>query len=270
MDQNPFRVTRYPHGTFSWVDLSSTDAAASKAFLTALMGWSTVDIPLGEAAHEFYTMFTMVGENVAALSQHSPEMMAQGIPSYWNHYITVEDVDALVPRIGELGGQILFGPFDIFDSGRMLAFTDPLGANVSLWQPGTHIGAGLVNCPGALVWNELHTPDRAASQAFYHALLGWQFAPFDAESAEIRNGGRANGALCHGDSQLSAAFWRLYFAVADLDEAAARVAALGGETLGPVEQLDADNRRLLLRDPAGAECGLLELAHPDPWLEEGE
>ena len=30
MNQNPFRVTRYPHGTFSWVDLSSTDAAASK------------------------------------------------------------------------------------------------------------------------------------------------------------------------------------------------------------------------------------------------
>ena len=57
--------------------------------------------------------------------------------------------------------------------------------------------------------------------------------------------------------------------MADLDEAAARVVALGGETLGPIERLDGDNRRLLLRDPAGAECGLLELAHPDPW-EEGE
>ena len=40
MNQNPFRVTRYPHGTFSWVDMSSTDSAASKAFLSELMGWS--------------------------------------------------------------------------------------------------------------------------------------------------------------------------------------------------------------------------------------
>ena len=265
MDDQRYRVTRYPPGTFSWVELASNKGEASKQFLTALFGWTAVDLPLGEGM--VYTMYTLEDRYVAASSQIYEGIYPPGTPSQWNHYISVENVAALAPRIEALGGQILAGPFDVFDSGRLIRLLDPLGAAIGLWEPRSHIGAGLVNCPGAVVWNELHTPDRAASQAFYGALLGWQFAPFDAESDEIHNRGRANGALCHGDSQLSAAFWRVYFAVADMDEAAARVVALGGETLGPIEQLDADNRRLLLRDPAGAECGLLELAHPDPWLE---
>jgi len=267
VDKQPFRVTRYPHGTFSWTDLGSRDAAASKPFLTELMGWAAVDIPTGEADHEVYTMFSLDGENVAALSPHSPEMMEQGYPSFWSSYITVDDVDAMVPRIEELGGQINFAPFDVFDSGRMLVLTDPVGASVCLWQPRSHIGAGLVNCPGAPVWNELLTTDRAASQAFYGALFGWQFVAFDEHTVEIRNQGRANAGLYTGATDLAHSYWRVYFAVADLDQSAAQVLALGGSFIQPIEQLDADHRRLLIRDPAGAEFGLLELAQPDHWVE---
>ena len=269
MGKNRFRVSRYPQGTFSWVDLGSTDAPRSKAFLNALMGWQTVDIPFGEAAHEVYTMFTLAGENVAALTQHSPEMMQLEIPSAWTSYVTVDQVDSFAPRIEALGGQVAFAPFDAFDSGRMLVLVDPLGANLALWQPRSHIGAGLVNCPGAMVWNELHTPDRSASQAFYRELFGWHFAPFDETSDEIHNRGRANGALCHGDPQLTPAHWRVHFAVADLDRSAEHVLSLGGTHLTPIEQLDAHNRRLLIQEPTGAEIGLLELAQPDHWEEAG-
>ena len=267
MNRDAFRVTRYPQGAFSWVDLSSTDAAASQTFLTELMGWDALEISLGEAAHEFYTMLSLEGANVAGMSQHSPEMMEQQIPSVWNSYITVLDLDAFIPRITELGGTIVAGPIDIFDSGRMLMLIDPSGAYVSLWQPRSHIGASLVNCPGAPVWNELLTTDRAASQAFYGALFGWQFVAFDEHTVEIRNQGRANAGLYTGATDLAHSYWRVYFAVADLDQSAAQVLALGGSFIQPIEQLDADHRRLLIRDPAGAEFGLLELAQPDPWQE---
>ncbi len=38
-------ITKYPHATFSWIDLGTTDAKAAKAFYTTLFGWTTHDIP---------------------------------------------------------------------------------------------------------------------------------------------------------------------------------------------------------------------------------
>lgn len=240
---------------------STTDLPASVAFYRGLLGWETEEqrYPPGRIQ-----LCRLRGAAIAALIGILPE---SGQPAVWECQVTVADVDAAAARAVELGGALTLPPLDIVANGRQCILRDPQGATLQLWQPRATIGSELVNCHGAVVWHELHTPDRAASQSFYGALLGWQFAPFDDDSDEIRNGDRANGALCHSDPRLSAAFWRVYFAVADLDEAAARIVALGGETLGPIERLDADNRRLLLRDPAGAECGLLELAHPDPWLE---
>lgn len=261
MEDRRFRVTRYPPGCFSWVDGSTTNLPASVAFYGGLLGWEAEvqQFPLGSIQ-----LCRLRGAAVAALIELPPE---SGIVSGWGCHVTVSDVDAAAARVVELGGALIHPPFDIADNGRLCIFQDPHGATLHLWQPRATFGAELVNFPGAVVWNELHTPDRTASRAFYGALFGWQFAPFDDGSDEIRNRGRAAGGLCYGDSQLKAAFWRVYFAVADMDEAAARVVALGGEALGPIEQLDAENRRLLLRDPAGARCGLLELAQPDFWEE---
>lgn len=263
MDDRRFRVTRYPPGCFSWVDGSTTDLAASVAFYSGLLGWDMEEqhFPLGSIQ-----LCRLRGAAIAALIEMPPD---SGWPSTWASHVTVTDCDAMAARVVELGGALTHPPFDIADNGRLCIFQDPHGATLHLWQPRATFGAELVNCPGAMAWNELHTPDRAASQAFYRAFLGWQFAPFADGSDEIRNRGRAAGGLCYGDSQLTAAFWRVYFAVADMDEAAARVVALGGEMLGVIERLDAENRRLLIRDPAGAECGLLELANPDPWQEVG-
>ena len=51
---------------------------------------------------------------------------------------------------------------------------DPQGAWFLVWEPRDHIGAGLVNAPGALSWNELGSPDTEASAKFYGDLLGWK------------------------------------------------------------------------------------------------
>ena len=44
---------------------------------------------------------------------------------------------------------------------------DPQGAYFCVWQPKDNIGAGLVNGPGLMCWNELHTTDLAAAEGFY-------------------------------------------------------------------------------------------------------
>ena len=64
-------------------------------------------------------------------------------------------------------------PMDVLDAGRMAIFSDPVGAVIGVWQPNAHKGAGIVNEPGTLTWNELVTTDTAAAQSFYDKVFGW-------------------------------------------------------------------------------------------------
>ena len=61
----------------------------------------------------------------------------------------------------------------------MAVFADPTGAVFGIWQPGTFLGAELVNEPGALAWNELNTRDLAGAKEFYGAVFGWAFEDSD-------------------------------------------------------------------------------------------
>ncbi len=268
-----YKVTKYPHGTFSWAELASREAGNSKQFLTGLLGWSFVDMPVGESM--VYTMFSLEGEYVGAAFQMDAERFPPGIPSFWNNYVTVDDVDALAPRIVELGGQVMSGPFDVSNSGRMLVLTDPTGANLSLWQPRSHIGAGLVNCPGAMSWNELATPDSAVAQAFYGALLGWEFAVEGPPGYTlIRNRGRSNGGILQmtdewklPDGNFMPAHWSVYFSVADIDAAVVKVGELGGEAMYETLEAPDVGRFRIIREPAGAVFTIIQLNEPEPWIE---
>ncbi|MCA9915861.1 MAG: VOC family protein, partial [Anaerolineae bacterium] len=173
-----FTVTKYPHGTFCWADCASTDATSAKTFYENVMGWTSYDLPLGDGM--FYTMFQKDGKTVAGFSQMQPQLQAQGTPSYWSNYVNVEDVDALVGKVKELGGTIIAEPMDVFEEGRMIVLQDPTGAMLSLWQAKNHIGSSLVNTPGSITWNELSTRDAAKAKEFYGSLLGWQFNVDDA------------------------------------------------------------------------------------------
>ena len=148
-----YKVTKYAHGTFSWAENSSTSPDKAIAFYLDLFGWGKYEIPIDET--HTYTMFTLEGENASALS----DMLPEGVPSFWFNYVTVEAVDSLADVVTANGGQIVYGPFDVFDSGRMLHIQDPEGAHLGLWQPKQHIGAGIVNTVGAMCWNELLTRD---------------------------------------------------------------------------------------------------------------
>jgi hypothetical protein len=59
------------------------------------------------------------------------------------------------------------------DAGRMAVLADLEGAAFCVWQAGQHKGARIVNEPGSLNFNVLHTRDPAAAKRFYGALFGW-------------------------------------------------------------------------------------------------
>ena len=145
---------------------------------------------------------------------------AQGIPPHWNVYVTVDDVDAVSGKAGEAGGNVLAGPFDVMDVGRMSVVADPAGAVLCLWQPGTSIGAEVVNEPGALAWADTATTDAEAAQAFYTAVLGWRFEQMSEAPPYwvIFNGERTNGGMTVPPPGVPPN-WFPYFAVDDVDAA---------------------------------------------------
>jgi uncharacterized protein len=239
-------VDRYPQGTFSWVDLGTTDVEGAKAFYGGLFGWQMEDL---STARGGYTMCRLQGRDVAGIHRHAPD---EGTD--WGSSITVEDVDRAAARARELGATVLAEPFDVPDAGRTAVLRDPSGAVVSLWQARGHAGAGLVNEVGTWTWNELGTPDLAAAKAFYAELFGWgtRDIPGQFPRTSFSLGGLlVGGGHASTPQEGPTPRWTISFRVADADQSAASVQELGGAVLLPPMDVPA-GRFAIVADPAGA------------------
>jgi uncharacterized protein len=270
--------TKYTPGTFSWTDLTSPDQDAAKAFYIALFGWEITDIPVDE--NTSYSMAALGGKPVAAISPQPQQQRDNGVPPLWNSYITVDDANAAVERAKELGANVHAPAFDVMQAGRMGVIQDPQGAYFLVWEPREHIGAGLVNAPGALSWNELGSPDMEGSARFYGELFGWTTTPMEGDTPYLivnNSDGHSNGGIRppmppgapssgspparHPASPERAApessGWLVYFAVEHIDAAVAKVTELGGAALG--EPIDIGIARIAVAtDPQGAVFALYD------------
>jgi hypothetical protein len=266
-ENHMFTVTKYPHGTFCWADSASTDVDKARPFYTELMGWTVEESPMGNG--QMYSFLKKDGHNAAAISPMQPEMQAQGIPSHWNNYVTVDDINAMPEKVTAAGGTVIAPPFDVLGSGRMMVAQDPTGAMINFWQPTTHIGASIVNTPGAMVWNELLTRDAAKAKAFYSDVLGWTFAPGPIPAYHmIHNNERANGGIMEMDAQWGEMppVWQVYFAVEDIDAFVQRVPELGGKILSGINE-SGPGRFAIVQDPAGAVFAVIQMRELTPWEE---
>lgn len=244
--------TRYTPGTFCWTDLTTTDQEAAKAFYGGLFGWEAEDMPVGDGV--YYSMQRVDGKDVAAISPQQQQQRDAGVPPLWNSYISVENADAVADRARELGATVHAPPFDVMEAGRMAVIQDPQGAHFLLWQANRHIGAALVNTPGALSWNELASPDLDASKEFYSSLFGWTVEPFEGSPQPyltIKNGEANNGGIRELDSPGPPPHWLVYFAIDDIDQSLAKVEQLGGvKHAGPMDIGIA--KIAVVADPQGA------------------
>src|SRR5262249_46454543 len=162
----------YPPGTFCWPELSTSDQKAAVAFYRTVFGWDLNDIPMGPDSS--YSIFQIRGLDVAAAAGQQPQEREHGVPPHWNSYVSVANVDDSAKKAQALGAKVLAGPFDVMEVGRMAVIQDPTGAVFQLWQPKSHIGAKVLQEPGALTWTELATPDTEAAKTFYTSLFGWK------------------------------------------------------------------------------------------------
>lgn len=255
--------TSYAPGTFCWVDLSTTDPDAAKGFYTELFGWDYDDRE-GEAG--IYSIATLDGAGVAAINRQQPEEAAQGMPPHWNNYVSVEDASASLAKAREFGANVLGDAFQVEDAGKIGVLIDPAGAACLLWESGEHFGAGRVNEPGCLSWNELGTTDVEGATRFYGDLFGWRSEAMDTGGGSVYTvvsvGDRQNGGIREQSPEEREGGvppnWMPYFVVPDsVDATLAKVGELGGATLFPPMDMP-QGRIAVVGDPQGAAFALWE------------
>ena len=246
--------TSYTPGTFSWAELVTSDADAAKGFYTQLFGWEYEDNPTGPDG-PVYTMAKRDGHYVAALFGDDSQ------PPHWNCYVTVASADETAQKANDLGATVVAEPFDVMEVGRMAVITDPTGATLCLWEPRAHIGANLVNTPGAMTWNDLVTPDPERAGEFYGALFGWTFEemPESGGYRVIRNGDRSNGGILPQEGQ---AAWIPYFGHDDTERVTGQIGDLGGHLYNGPVQVPA-GIFAVLGDPQGAVFAVLTGQYDD-------
>jgi hypothetical protein len=98
---------------------------------------------------------------------------------------------------------------------------------------------------------ELGVPDPNAARAFYGALLGWQ--PSSASGPGQIDTPTLDIGLHGGDD---AAHFEVFFAVDDLEAALARVAELGGQVFGAINDSPGFGRWAECADDQGVRFGL--------------
>jgi hypothetical protein len=245
-------MTSYEHGVPSWIDMGSPDLEEALSFYSELFGWEGQDTG-EEMGH--YTIVSKDGKQVAAISPAQDPG-----PPRWTTYIDVDDIDAVVAKVAPAGGEVLMGPMDVMNAGRMAVLKDATGAYISAWQPGDHIGAQLVNEAGSFVWSELTTSDLAKSKAFYSDVFGWGWGGAD-EYAEAQVGGRTVGGAMPRRADMPAEIpdnWLVYFGTGDVEADTKKAAGLGATVVVAPMDIPGTGRFSVLLDPQGAAFALFQ------------
>jgi predicted enzyme related to lactoylglutathione lyase len=248
------RSSRWPDGVPCWADLTVPDVEAAKHFYAQVLGWSyrPTDIEFGG-----YVIAEVQGAAAAGLGPLPP-----GAPARWTLHLAADDVDKIATATPAHGGQVLLPPHDVGALGRAFIAADPTGARFGVWQAGTHVGAGVVNEPGALIWADLNSPDPQAARAFYAAVFDYRTEPLadggvDYHLFALPGDDVPLGGIGGLGNPKDPARWLVYFAVADAEAAVAAAEQAGGQVL----TRDWDSmygRMATLRDPDGAEFSVLQ------------
>ena len=258
---------RFVPGVPCWVDLTTPDPEAAQAFYGGLLGWTFEEAGPAPGGGP-YLIARVEGGAVGAV--------ARGEPARWNSYVLVDDVDATAARVRDAGGRVLGDAAEVAD-GRVLAFADPEGAELRVWEPRGRRGADVVNAHGSVNFDDLHTHDVAAAADFYGTVFGWRVLEMGPGMAmwalgaygdhlEERTPGTREAYAGMGgpagfedvvasiqplDDAGGSARWGVTFAVDDVDRCAARTAELGGRVVsGPTAAPWV--RAAVLEDPQGA------------------
>lgn len=243
-----------PVGAPCWTHLWTSDVPGSREFYAGLFGWRA-EPPNPEFGG--YFMFTRDGVPVAGAMGGMPGAAAD---DRWQVFLATDDIERTVRDAAAGGADVAAPPMAVADLGVQAVLTDPTGAPVGAWQPGTFPGFTVLGEPGTPAWFELHTRDHGRAVAFYREAFRWETqAVGDTDDFRYTvmldpGGGESLAGIFDARRVLAEgepSGWSVYWTVADADAAVARVTSLGGSVAAPPEDTPY-GRMATVADPAGA------------------
>ena len=118
-------------GGWQWAELWTHDTAAAAEFYAAVIGYELEQVPVNDTT---YSAFRISTERRSGLMQlRDPETAPRWVP-----YVGVTDLRAILVRVWQAGGEVLFEPaqlnLDIGGENRVALIADPTGAVLFLHQ----------------------------------------------------------------------------------------------------------------------------------------
>jgi predicted enzyme related to lactoylglutathione lyase len=108
-----------------WNELAAADLDVAADFYANLFGWRM-------EPSEGMPMRYMMIKNGQATNGGMREKQPQE-PPYWLVYFAVEDADAAIEKVKELGGSAIAGPYEMA-MGKIAVVQDPQGAVFALYS----------------------------------------------------------------------------------------------------------------------------------------
>ena len=118
------------HGAPSWFELLTRDHARALEFYRSAFRWET-DLVSDTDEFRYATMRNPEGDGELAGVGDATSFLPDGTPSHWSVYWEVDDVDAALARVKELGGSVEL-PGEDTPYGRLATAADPAGARFKL------------------------------------------------------------------------------------------------------------------------------------------
>jgi uncharacterized protein len=115
-------------GTPSWFELFTRDYDASVRFYREVFKWDAHDA--GDTPEFRYTTLGE-GDTVMAGIMDATAFLPEAVPAHWSVYFGVDDTDAALAQIVDLGGAIVV-PAEDTPYGRLAQAADPTGARFKL------------------------------------------------------------------------------------------------------------------------------------------
>ena len=247
------------HGRFVWHELVTTDVPAATTFYARIMRWGAWD---ASTPGRPYILFGDGKSAISALTPLPDEARQIGVQPVWVGYVGVDDVDAAAARVVQLGGAVHVAPTDVADVSRYSVVADPQGARLALfkWRKPAQQPPAAPHAAGRVGWHELLAADSEQAWSFYSELFGWQKEEADVSDTATYQpfsvAGQMIGGMLTKPPDIPTPFWLCYFNTDDVDSAAERVTADGGQVLeGPLDTASG-SWVIQCADPQGAAFAL--------------
>jgi len=259
-----------PPGSFIWYELMTPDPDTATSFYRAVVGWTIGPADPGRSDGMDYRMIGRSdGKHAGGVLRMTDDMRQNGASPLWLGYVYVPDAAAAVAAITADGGKVQMPVTAIPRVGDIAMVTDPQGVPFYVMtpmpppdRPDATSDVFDRTTPQRVNWNELTSPQLAASKAFYAKHFDFEFnetmnmGPLG-DYCFIDHHGVRVGAMLQRQSPQQPSGWLFYVGVPSVGAAKNAIEANGGTVMMGPHQVPTGEWIVVATDPSGAVFGVV-------------